>query len=624
MLKSTKKIILLISLLIAVGACQNTKVQNKDISKPKFVTSFYEPVKITKLDEGHYFIDFGLAFFGTLSLKSNIPQQDSLIIHLAEELSRENVINRNPKGTIRYQKTILPNLPGGIQTDIILSPNKRNSTPPAILLPDSIGVVMPFRYCEIENLKIPIDELIISQKAVHYLFNDDASMFTSSDTILNQVWDLCKHTIKAMSFTGYYIDGDRERIPYEADAYINQLSHYAVDSEYSIARRTNEYFIDHATWPTEWLLHTVMLFYQDYMYTGDVSSIEEYYDVLKHKTLQDLAREDGLISSTSDSLTSEMKILLGFKNHETQMKDIVDWPPGRKETGWKWAPEIGERDGYDMVEINTVVNSFFYHNMVLMSEIALALGKSTDAKTFNEKAKQVKESVNTKLFDKSLGIYIDGEDSEHSSLHANMFPLAFGLVPEENIETVVDYIKTKGMACSVYGAQYLLEGLYNVNESEYALHLITDTTNNRTWWNMIQSGSTMTLEAWDIEYKPNLDWNHAWGTAPANIISRHIWGVTPQNPGFKYVQVKPQMASLSGSEIKIPTINGSIYARYIKTENNIAVFEIELPPRTEGEFVLPKNYDEVLQSNELELSGGTVKLKAGKNVIKLTWIIHEN
>jgi hypothetical protein len=31
-----------------------------------------------------------------------------------------------------------------------------------------------------------------------------------------------------------YVDGDRERIPYEADAYINMLSHYAVDSEYSI------------------------------------------------------------------------------------------------------------------------------------------------------------------------------------------------------------------------------------------------------------------------------------------------------------------------------------------------------------------------------------------------------
>ncbi|MGI6302875.1 MAG: hypothetical protein ACOX52_17715 [Verrucomicrobiota bacterium] len=54
------------------------------------------------------------------------------------------------------------------------------------------------------------------------------------------------------SFAGIYIDGDRERIPYEGDAYINQLGHYAVDREYAIARRTIEHFMDHPTWPTEW------------------------------------------------------------------------------------------------------------------------------------------------------------------------------------------------------------------------------------------------------------------------------------------------------------------------------------------------------------------------------------
>ena len=58
------------------------------------------------------------------------------------------------------------------------------------------------------------------------------------------------------------------------------------------------------------------------------------------------------------------------------------------------------------------------------------------------------------------------------------------------------------MACSVYGAQYLLEGLYFAGEADYALELMTSTS-DRSWWNMIQSGSTMTMEAWDIKYKPN-------------------------------------------------------------------------------------------------------------------------
>lgn len=45
------------------------------------------------------------------------------------------------------------------------------------------------------------------------------------------------------------------------------------------------------------------------------------------------------------------------------------WPPGQKDTGWKPATREGERDGYDMVEYNTVVNAFHYHSLKLMSEL---------------------------------------------------------------------------------------------------------------------------------------------------------------------------------------------------------------------------------------------------------------
>ena len=90
-------------------------------------------------------------------------------------------------------------------------------------MPSYIGEVYPFRFCELENYEQKISATQIHRTAVHYLWNNNASQFSCSDEILNQVWELCKYTIKATSFTGIYIDGDRERIPYEADAYINQL-----------------------------------------------------------------------------------------------------------------------------------------------------------------------------------------------------------------------------------------------------------------------------------------------------------------------------------------------------------------------------------------------------------------
>lgn len=37
-----------------------------------------------------------------------------------------------------------------------------------------------------------------------------------------------------------------------------------------------------------------------------------------------------------------------------------------------------------------------------------------------------------------------------------MMPLAFGLVPQARKKKVTDFVVSRGMACSVYAAQYLL------------------------------------------------------------------------------------------------------------------------------------------------------------------------
>jgi hypothetical protein len=367
-----------------------------------------------------------------------------------------------------------------------------------------------------------------------------------------------------------------------------------------MARNTNEYFIKNPTWPTEWILHTVLLFYYDYQYTGNIESISKYYDALKRKTLIDLEREDGLISVKSPLLTNDVLKSIHSKHN---LRDIVDWPNR-------------ERDGYDMVDVNTVVNSFHYINLKLMAEIAGYLGNKTDSVDFSKKSMLVKNTINEKLFDKTIGIYIDGENSTHSSLHANMFPLAFGLVSNENLKTVVEFVKSRGMACSVYGAQYLLEALYLQGEADYALSLMTSTS-DRSWWNMLKIGSTMALEAWDMKYKPNSDWNHAWGTAPANIVTRYMWGIIPAEPGFTKVKIKPQLSHLTFSKIKVPTIKGTITAEYKLIDDKHNLFIIELPEDIAGEFILLQGENSTIFVNNKQINSNnsSVFLNPGSNRI---------
>ncbi len=546
-------------------------------------TSRIAPTRVVNKAEGHYFVDFGKAAFGTVELTLTSPADTNQIeIHLGEVYAEPDRINRNPGGSRRHRQIPLTLNAGTHTYKLTIPPDRRNTGPQAIKMPPSAGEVMPFRYCEILNSPSQIDTSTIRQIAVHYPFDDDASRFDSSDPVLNDVWDLCKYSIKATSFCGVYVDGDRERIPYEGDAYINQLCHYSVDREYTLARYTHEYLITHPTWPTEWILHSVLIAWADYLYTGDTDSIEHFYDDLKAKTLLPLAREDGLISTQTGLVTPAVLESIHFKG---KLRDLVDWPHGNilgLQGGY------GETDDFEFKPINTVVNAFHYRALVVMNRMARAVGEIQDATRFASAAAKVKESFNEKLLDKDKGIYVDGEGSTHSALHANMFPLAFGLVPDEYVESVGAFLQSRGMVCSVYGSQYLLEALYAAGLDDFAHHLMTDRDTDRSWAHMVYDvGTTITLEAWDNKYKPNQDWNHAWGAAPANIIPRCLMGIEPVEPGFAKVQIKPQVGPLARGSLDLPTVRGTIQVDFTSTEGKSFVLNVTTPANVPAVVYLP-------------------------------------
>jgi alpha-L-rhamnosidase len=598
-----------------VGAADESTITTPNI----FQTDKIKSVRFAELPDKTYFADFGKAAFATLELTYNAKKNEQLTVRVGEQLTNGR-INTSPDkvSNIRFQEIKL-NVEKGKRTyRLQLKPDTRNTKKGAIALPDSFPVLMPFRYCEILNASQKVTSADLTQLAYYSYFKENESAFNSSDTTLNQIWDMCKYTIKATTFAGLYVDGDRERIPYEADAYLNQLSHYTTDSEYAIARRTIEYFMKNPTWPTEWQQHMALMFYADYMYTGNTELIERHYESLKHKTLMELTREDGLISSSSENNTAEFMKKLGFKDPEIKLKDIVDWPPAQKDTGWKLATAEGERDGFVFMPINTLINAFFFRNMEIMAEFAHVLNKPDEELYFKELAAKAKKSINEKLFDSAKGYYVDGEGTSHASLHANMTALAFGVVPESRQESVVDFIKSRGMACSVYGSQYLMEALYNANEADYALELLTSTT-DRSWYNMIRIGSTVALEAWDMKYKPNADWNHAWGTVPANIIPRNMWGIAPVVPGGAILSIKPQLSTLQKSEITVPFIRGNVVARYEKRGRNNEFYHIELPANVSANFAMRFSAQKEVTVNgkKANTSFGMLQLSPGINTIEI-------
>ena len=143
------------------------------------------------------------------------------------------------------------------------------------------------------------------------------------------------------------------------------------------------------------------------------------------------------------------------------------------------------------------------------------------------------------------------------------------------------------MACSVYGAQYLLEALFEAGEADHAVALMT-AGNDRSWTHMIRDvGTTITLEAWDNKYKPNQDWNHAWGAAPANIIPRKLMGVEPLEPGFGKIQIRPQPGALEWAAMDAPTVRGPVHAEFKSSPTRFAL-SVRLPANTMAKVCVPR------------------------------------
>jgi hypothetical protein len=540
------------------------------------------PVKTELKQNGTWFIDFKRAAFAYakfgIDWKAGENEKEKTITVRIGEKSVNDSIDQKPGGGIIYEEYPLT-IQAGQHEYVLEIPRFKSHYPHSQTMPEHMPEVIPFRYCEIVCGAEPITLISAKQMALYTLSDDKASSFSSDIKLLNDVYNLCRYSVKANTFNGDYAASQRERMMYEADAYIHQMGHYAIDREFSVARFSLKNMIFHATWPTEWISHAVMMAWADYLHTGNPDLIVEYYDELKPKTLTGLTEKNGLISTKTGLQTKDFLKSIHFNGKA--LRDIVDWPHG----GMLHVLKGGETDEYDFKDYNTVVNAFHYHSLVLMANMAEAIGEKGDASFYRKQAETVKKAFNRNFIDASRNIYVDGIGTDHASLHANMYALVFGLVPEPIKPAVIEAIKQKRMACGVYGANYLLEAMFDADEPDYALSLLTDTS-DRSWYNMIKVGATMTTESWDNKYKSNNGWSHAWSSSPVHILPRKLMGIEPLTPGFETIMIEPKPASVKNASVKLPTIRGEVKAEFVNEPNRFYL-SVDIPGNTNAKISLP-------------------------------------
>jgi alpha-L-rhamnosidase len=489
-----------------------------------------EPVVVKQKGPGRYFYDFGQELVGHTRIAIPGKSVQTITVWHGEELSEPDTVRHKMRCNCDYVDRIT--LSG--RDDVIEFYDYR-----------------AFRYVEI--LDAPVEPRVWVDVR-HHPFDTEAAVLESSDEQLNQIWKICVEGIR-MGCQSIFTDcPSREKGQYTGDTYMSALSQLLLTGDPTLTRKAIRDFQLSQRFDAgmlcvapggfrqelaEWsLLWPVMLAYY-HQVTGDSALVREMVDA---------GALDKLYGWFAQ-LESDRGLLTGVDKRKWV---LVDWPDNL-------------RGGYDYEatknEENTVINAFYYRSLRAGAELMRVAGRSGAA--YDARADRVRDGAVRHLLEAERGLFRDGANSESCSLHASGYPLCFGLVPEANVPRVVDLLRERRLDCGIYGAPYFVEGCYRAREGELAYDLMIASKDERSWYQMVASGATATMEAWGPDQKWNTSWCHPAGATPVYLLITCMMGLQPAEPGWTVVRVDPQFpASLDWVSLRFPTVAGTISARY--------------------------------------------------------------
>lgn len=523
---------------------------------------------IQNLGNGKYLIDLGKVYAGSFKIAFNERTAGDTIKMLGGYAL-------NPDGTISVKSNQSTNLsfnfvPSG--NNAVFNPN----------------VYFGMRYLQIDNAPNELNQNNVSFISRHFELDPSHSSFQSSNEMLNNVWELMKHTLILGAQENFVDTPTREKGAFLLDSWSQAVPCMSVMYDRTMNMRVLNEFLESQDqyWPDGRLnavypnvdggrdipdfTQSYLLWVWDYYtQTGNIEFIKNNYSRLKK-----IADYVDTYKNESTGLIHQLKGGKGPYEY-----GIIDWPPTM-------------RYGYDMsVESKTVIDAYAYEDFNILSKIAEITGNTADKKLYTDKAEAIKKAINTHLISQN-GLYIDGIHnnqtvSTHVSQHANILPYALNIVPENNKKQVIDEIKRLKMSVGMVPLRWLPESLGLADEGEHLVDLYTNTKWDG-WAKTIALGGTATWESWDAD-GTNQSMSHPWGTVGLLGMQNYILGIKALTPQHEKIQIKPLWFrnKLTYAKGTYPTDKGDIKVDW-NYSNNKYTLKISIPDNCTAKVYLPK------------------------------------
>ena len=434
-----------------------------------------------------------------------------------------------------------------------------------------------FRYIRLivqtKNDPLTIDDLYGTFTG--YPFERTAA-FNSNNVEIKQILDIGWRTARLNAWETYTDCPYYEQLQYIGDTRVQALISYYNTSDNRLARNALNQ-IDHSRLPegitrscypsngiqiiSPFSLWYICMLHDYWMYRGD-------NDFIRSKLLG----ERGILDFFSK-----------YQQPDGSLKDTPYW------AFVDWAGNMGGGgNGSD--------GSAAIYDLQLLwayqwaAEMEAKIGLQDYAKIYNQKAMQLKATIQRKYWDPVKKLYADTKDKTGYSQHVNSLAILTGLVSNADMPAVTnELLNDKSLTqCSVYFKYYLNQALIKAGLGNDYMNWLG------IWRENIAMGLTTWAEYSDVNSSRSDC--HAWGASPNIEFYRTVLGIDSDAPGFSKVKIEPHLGSLTKVSGEIPHPNGKVFASY-QLKNGKWVIKINLPKETSG-MLMWKSKQYLLKTGE--------------------------
>ncbi|MDB4583604.1 family 78 glycoside hydrolase catalytic domain [Draconibacterium sp.] len=526
------------------------------LAPPDKVVRTFKPAGISKKEDNLYVVDAGEMISGWIRLRINEKSGEEIVMRFIEEL-----------GSNYGQK------------DIYIAKGSGNE------VYEPRFTWHAFRTVEISGLtrELTSDDIDI------VVVNTDvtpAGSFNCSNELFNKIHENYIRT-QLGNFHGS-ISSDcphRERLGYTGDGSILvESSIYSFDMTNFYQKWTNDMddarnkitgFVPHTApfggggggpaWGSAYVI--TPWFY--YLYYGDSRILEQHY--------------------------SGMKQWVEYLGTRTDERGVVVREEPR---GWclgDWATPY-------KIEIppEFVNTCYFLYVADLMSKVSGVLGHQEDVRYFQELANELKAVINTHFFNEKTKQYWEGRQG------SNVLALAFGIVPEEFIQDVLNNLeknidKNKGhLDTGILATPLLLDILTKYGREDLAFSIMNQRDFPGFGYYILGKGATTLWENWNGASSHS----HPMYGSVIRWFYQALAGIYPDEkaPGFKNINIRPSPSGdLTFASANYNSIYGKITSSW-KLEGDDFYLDVEIPANTTATVYIPYSELNTVYENNIAIN----------------------